>query len=259
MISGIFHSGSGLGNQLHRYVATRVLALDNEPMYPFHGEHCDFGMINPENFKGISFMNLDMGVPVDLLEREEHWEMNEKKVVNEEGNDIRPYDSDIVACVHDNTIVDGEFQDEKYFGHHLDKVREWLKVEPIDIPDDVCVIGFRGGEYVGVPGLFLPESYWQEAINKILEKYPEMTFEVHTDDHDTARAFFPWLPIVQDMERNWRSVRYAKHLIIANSSFYILPSLLGDAKEIIAPKFWAGRNKGYWQLEQNQYKRFTYI
>ncbi len=27
MISGIFHQGSGIGNQLHRYVATKVLAL----------------------------------------------------------------------------------------------------------------------------------------------------------------------------------------------------------------------------------------
>src|SRR5690348_4619876 len=56
MIAGIFHSGSGLGNQLHRYVATRVLALD---------KGYEFSMVAPELFKGKGFMNLDMGKEID--------------------------------------------------------------------------------------------------------------------------------------------------------------------------------------------------
>ena len=43
MIAGIFHKGSGLGNQLHRYVMTRCLSLD---------KGMEFGMVNPELFKG---------------------------------------------------------------------------------------------------------------------------------------------------------------------------------------------------------------
>ena len=57
MISGIFHKGSGLGNQLHRYVATRVLALD---------KGYKFSMVAPTNFKGESFMKLDMGIKADI-------------------------------------------------------------------------------------------------------------------------------------------------------------------------------------------------
>ena len=49
MIAGIFHQGSGLGNQLHRYVATRVLALD---------KGYEWGMENPELFKGKNFMSV---------------------------------------------------------------------------------------------------------------------------------------------------------------------------------------------------------
>ena len=252
MIAGIFHEGSGLGNQLHRYVMTRVLALDKET---------DFGMVNPEKFKGAGFMKLDMGKFVDFLEGN-HYEFTEKKVLNDEENDIRGYDDlvwTIISTPHLHTLIDGEFQGEDYYKHRLSNINQWLQVEPLDMPDDLCVIGFRGGEYVGVRDLFLPHSYWATAIQHMKNLHPGIRFEVHTDDVVTAKEFFPDFECIHDIGLNWRSVRCAKHLIIANSSFYILPSLLGPAKEILAPHFWAGRNKGYWQLEQNQYNRFTYL
>lgn len=241
-IFGIFHGGSGIGNQLHRYVATRVLALD---------KGYGFGMKNPELFKA-SFMNIDMGVS---CETSKVW--NEKKVV-ENGVDIRSYDPEI-NFVEDGTEIDGEFQDERYFSHRLDEIREWLKVEPLDMPDDVCVINFRGGEYVGIAELFLTKDYWKEAVDKMKETNPNMKFEVHTDDLITAMDFFPSFPCVQDAALNWRSVRYAKYLILSNSSFAILPALLGPAKVIYAPRYWARRNTGVWALPQNFYKRFTYL
>lgn len=258
MIAGIFHGGSGLGNQLHRYVMTRVLALDNKT--EFNDDH-KWGMLNPENFKGASFMKLDMGTPVtmDYFNATESWRHQEAKKINEDGNDVRDYDENISIWVLKRTIIDGEFQGEKYYEHHLDKIKDWLSVEPLEMPDDLCVIGFRGGEYVGVRDLFLPHSYWATAVQHMKDLHPGIRFEVHTDDVVTAKEFFPDFECIHDIGLNWRSVRYANHLIIANSSFYILPSLLGDAQEIIAPHFWAGRNKGHWQLEQNQYKRFTYI
>lgn len=223
---------------------TRVLAL---------GKGFEFGMIG--DFKGDDFMNIDHGVEVKNL----LYEYNEKKVVTEQGVDIRGYDWEGILKVKDFTLIDGEFQGEKYFNHHLDKIREWLAVEPLDMPDDLCIIGFRGGEYVGVRDLFLPQWYWDLAILKMKKKYPQIRFQVHTDDVITAQQFFPAFECVHDVGLNWRSVRYAKHLIIANSSFYILPSLLGEATEIIAPKYWAGRNVGYWKMGQNKYGRYTYI
>jgi hypothetical protein len=246
MIAGIFHQGSGLGNQLHRYVATRCLALDKFNY---------FGMISPENFKGHSFMNLNMGVPVRNLIDEFH----EEKFVNEFGHDVRSYDPKI-QDVLDFTLIDGEFQDPKYFMHRIDLIDGWLQVEPPVLHVDTCIIGFRGGEYVGVKDLFLPKEYWDMAIDMMLKENPNMKFEVHTDDVITAKQFFPDFGCIHDISLNWRSVRYANYLIIANSSFYILPSLLnGNVKKIIAPKYWAGYNKGYWQLPQNTYSKFTYI
>lgn len=245
MIAGYLHQGSGLGNQLHRYVATRVLAKD---------KGYRFGMITPENFKGISFMELDLGIPVVGITNT----FEEKKVV-ENGIDIRGYDPEI-NFVNDNTVIDGEFQDPKYFEHRLEEIREWLKVEPLEMDNDVCVIGFRGGEYILFPELFLEMSYWERAISIMQSLNPNMRFEVHTDDPVTARQFFPKYEIISGIGNNWRSVRYAKYLIIANSSFYILPSLLNkNVKKVIAPRFWARHNIGVWALPQNFYKQFQYI
>jgi hypothetical protein len=248
MIAGIFHNGSGLGNQLHRYVMTRTLALD---------KGTDFGMVYPHQFKGKDFMKLDMGKEVPDYGLH-HFE--ERRTVNEYGDDIRYYDWLGINMLSDDTLIDGEFQGEEYYQHHMKEIDEWLKVEPIDMPEDLCVIGFRGGEYVGVPGLFLPDDYWSLAIEIMQDKYPGIRFEVHTDDPETASKFFPDFVCIHDRGLNWRSVRYAKHLIIANSSFYILPSLLNkEVKEVIAPKYWAGYNKGFWQLQQNVYKKFQYL
>lgn len=262
MISGIFHEGSGLGNQLHRYVATRVLALD---------KGYEFGMVNPHLFKGESFMTIDKGLTLtreEAMVRLDHaWE--EKRVV-ENGIDIRSYDPEI-NFVEDSTIIDGEFQDERYFSHRLPEIREWLKVEPLDMPDDLCIINFRGGEFTIFPDLFLTKEYWDKALGLMNEKYPNMRYEVHTDDPETARGFFAAdIPIVSNqqishslhtsMGFNWRSIRYAKHLILSNSSFPILPALLNeDVKEVIAPRYWSRRNIGVWALPQNYYKKFTYV
>lgn len=247
MIAGIFHKGSGIGNQLFRYVATRVLALD---------KGYEFGMYPDSFFKGSSFLELDMGRPV-YHDAVLFKFFDEKKVV-ENGVDIRGYDPEI-NFVEEDTFIDGEFQDERYFIHRLPEIREWLKVEPLDMPDDTCVINFRGGEYVGLTDLFLEKEYWEEAIEEMKKMSPNIKFEVHTDDPITAKEFFPDYPIIHDMALNWRSIRYAKYLILSNSSFAILPALIGDAKKIIAPRYWSRHNTGVWALPQNYYKKFTYI
>jgi len=258
MISGIFHRGSGLGDQLHRYITVRTLALD---------KGYKWGMIGKENFKGINFMDIEIDAFTQINQDKKYitpdgitmtyW--NEKDVrIND--IDIRSYDPEI-NFVPDNTIIDGYFEDEKYWGHRINEIRNWLKVKPIEMANNLCVIGFRGGEYSADPHLFLSLDYWRDAITIMQMRHPSIEFEVHTDDQLLAKKFFPKFPIVAAIERNWRSVRYAKHLIVANSAFYIMPMLLGDAEDIIAPRGWARRNIGIWARPACYYKdkRITYI
>lgn len=250
MLAGIFHPGSGLGNMLHRYIAIRVLALD---------KGYSFSVLGSGNFKGKSFMNLNMGEISDVPCSIEYpagklissfslplWE-EKTNYYNPEFN-----------FIDDNTIIDGEFQSEQYFGHRLNEINEWLKVEPIDIPDDVCIINFRGGEYAAFPDLFLTPDYWAQAMDMMLEINPNMQFEVHTDDFILATIYFPGFKVIHDIGINWRSLRYTKYAIIANSSFAILPRLLNGGITI-APRYWARRNTNTWSTPQNYYKKFTYI
>lgn len=261
-VSGIFHQGSGLGNQLFRYIATRVRAEELG---------VEFGMVNPEGFKGSSFMNLDMGMPVPgtfhvepgsgkVIPEGHDLNLFEEKKTTENGVDIRGYDPDF-NFIEDNTLIDGEFQDVRYFQEYDKYLDEWLGVRYLGMPNNLCIIGFRGGEFTAIPELFLPKEYYEQGIARMKAINPDMKFMAVTDDPETARAMLPpEVGITHEMSLDWRMVRYARYLILANSSFYILPALLNEyAVEIIGPKYWARRNTGQWATRSNYYSKFSYI
>lgn len=255
MIIGIIHKGSGIGDQLFSYIATRVRAADLG---------VDFGFVGKEYFKGSSFMSLDWGKDTETVSRGLEQNSGKVFIINEhklyELN--KPYYDPEFNFIPDGSAIDGYgAQDIRYFEHRLDEVREWLKVEPLDLDENACVINFRGGEYSAVSELFLPFEYWDKAMEKVADSSKFLIdFQVETDDIQLASEFFPDLPIRRDIGLNWRSIRYAKHLVISNSAFAILPALLNEnVKEVIAPKYWAGRNVGEWRRPCNFYRRFTYI
>lgn len=161
--------------------------------------------------------------------------------------------------IEDGTVIDAYgAQDERYFSHRLNEIREWLSTPPSESIE--CVLNFRGGEFSLFPELFLPEDYWVKGITSMLGLNRSLNFEVHTDDPVLARKIFPDFPITSEIETNWKAIRYAKNLILSNSAFGIIPSLLNEKAEIIiAPRYWARRNIQQWSTPQNYYKRFTYI
>lgn len=243
MIAGYLHQGSGLGNQLFRYIAARIAAEKLGVDYGF--VYNPDGSGKEEGFKGKSFMNLDLGKPVEGITQQ--WNEWSKYT----------FDPDF-DFMEDNTIIDGCFEDERYFGHKLKEIDQWLKVDPMLMGDNLCVIGFRGGEYYVIPELGLPYEYFARAIQKMLEINPLMVFEVHTDDPIKAREYFDGIPIIHDIGINWRSMRYAKYAIIANSSFYVLPRLLNGGLTI-APRYWNRYNTNKWDYPQGYYRAFKYI
>lgn len=260
MIIGKIHQGSGIGDQLFSYIITRVIALD---------KGYDFGFVGKEFFKGKDFMQLDWGTQTDL-----GYDVDPKTggIVLHEPHNLKefkfdkPYYDPEVNFIEDGTIIDGYgAQDSKYFRHRHNEIKEWLKVDDSNRydSDDVCVMNIRGGEYRGVPELFLPKSYWEKAMEIMVKKYPNIEFVIHTDDIDLAKEWFPDLPVFKDITINWLSIRFAKHLIISNSAFAIIPALLNeDVKEVIAPFGWNARNASLTEWRgrpMNYYKKFTYI
>lgn len=251
-VIGLIHPGSGIGDQLFSYIVTRVVALDH---------NYDFGFVGKEFFKGKDFMDLDWGKETTIFFNID--EPTGRLYQNDDSKTFmlnKPYYDPEINFIEDGTVIDGYgAQDIKYYEHRLDDLREWLKVRPLLMDYDLCVINFRGGEFSVIPELFLPKEYWEEAIALMRKKHPKVKFEVHTDDPNLAAQFFPDFSIVSGIDLNWRSVRYAKHLIIANSAFAVIPALLGSAQEVIAPRYWARRNTKEWSMPSNYYPQFTYI
>jgi len=268
MIVTEIYNGQGWGNQLWCYVTTRVIATDLG---------CSFGIQCPEKFKGINFMNLDFGEeviggsgpeggPPISLPRGIKQYYAEKKIIHPNGSDIRLYDKYLVS-VTDGTKIDGVMQDEQYIFHRKEEIREWLKVRDeydcFDYSNEkICIINFRGGEYVGVPELFLTKKYWDDAIHNMQSVRDDMIFVVVTDDVKTAKKFFPNFDVFHfSIEKDYVIIKNAHYLILSNSSFAWFPAWLNtNLKFCIAPKYWARHNisDGYWSCGYNITSGWTY-
>lgn len=261
--------GQGIGNQLFCYVTARSIA---------HTRGLDFGIKDTGwsgdkryNQSGFYWFDLDWGqeVPDDLdvyYEKEVRKKLNTCHHDMTIGCDVRGYDQELVD-VPDNTIIFGNMQDEKYFNHNKELVKEWLKVkEEYDtyeyMDDDVCVLNYRGGEYVGFGELYLTREYWLNAMENMTKINPNMKFVTITDDVKASQDMLPEIPAYHfTVDKDYAIIKNSKHVILSNSSFPFFAVYTSDTIEnIIAPKYWARHNvsDGYWAMSQNIYSGWTY-
>jgi hypothetical protein len=266
------YHGQGLGNQLFCYVTTRCIATD---------KNVEFGLKGLENLgdrryndKGLYFMNLYLGEPVDELKITNQYTEKELRIKTNVshhdstiGCDIRLFDNDLIS-VPDNTKLDGIMQSEDYFYHRKEEIKQWLKVKPEHdcydySDDDICVINFR--DYRGSDELYLQREYWVNAINHMLSINPEMKFLVITESPEAAKEMLPELADNTyhfDIAKDYSIIKNAKWLILSNSSFAFFPAWTSETvKMIIAPKYWARHNvsNGYWACGYNLYKDWFYM
>lgn len=257
MITTELYNGQGLGNQLWCYAVTRAIALR-------HGY--EFGIGHSEKFKGAEFLNLDFGkevvggtgpeggpaitLPIGINQYYRERGMFHPKT----GADIRLHDDSLIN-IGDNTKIDGVMQDESYIAPYKEAIKKWFTICPEhDCRDyskeNICVINFRGGEYARHTELLLTKKYWGQAIEHMRTIRSDMTFVVITDDPNTARAFFPNIPVFHfTIGKDYAIIHRAYYLILSNSSFAWFPAWLSeDLKYCIAPMYWARHNvsDGYW-------------
>lgn len=270
MIVTELYDGQGFGNQLWSYVFTRVLALD---------KNVDFGIQNPQRFKGSDFMQLDMGRPViggagpeggpptELPEGVNYYYL--ERVIRHPENDvdIRTIDPGFQDVV-DNTKVEGVFQAEEYIVHRKEEISDWLDYAPkeldIDFTDpSICVVNFRGGEYAKNARIFLRRKYWRDAIIQVRRVNPNVKFIVITDDPPRAKRFFPRFEVRHyGVHGDYQAINSARYLILSNSSFAFFPAWLNQNLQLcIAPKYWWAHNysDGYWGCTYNIVKGWKYL
>lgn len=269
MIATEILNGQGLGNQLFCYVTARCIALDRNLSFGIK----DTGWIGDRRYNqhGIYWMDLDMGeiVPENMSVYNEIVIRHKTNTCFHDssiGCDIRPYDIGLIN-VPDNTIIFGIMQDEKYFCHRKSEIKKWLKVKPeydcFDFSDEnLCIINFRGGEYVGYNELYLQRQYWINAMRNMKKYNSLMEFVIITDDVESANLMIPEVKAYHfDVGKDYAIIKNAHYLILSNSSFSFFPSFTNETlKMAIAPKYWARHNvsDGYWSTEQNLYSDYSW-
>ena len=262
-------NGQGIGNQLFCYVTTRSIAHDRGLEFGIK----DTGWSGDKRYNqnGFYWMTLDMGslVPDNIqIYYEIDKRLKLKTCVHDmtHGCYISKYDKNLIN-VSDNTMILGNMQDQKYFIHNKDLVKEWLKVkseyDTYEYTDDnVCVLNFRGGEYVGFHELYLERKYWIDAMNNMTKINPNMEFVVITDDIKASQDMLPEIPAYHfSVDKDYTIIKNAKHVILSNSTFPFFAVFTSDTIEnIIAPKYWARHNvsDGYWGSGQNLYSGWNY-
>ncbi len=274
MVGTEFLKGQGLGNQLFCYVTARAIAEENG--YEFATAGQERLAVNVHSNAGMYFMDMDLGHAVTDLEKKDFSVYEEAEVRLYMGNSKHDIEhgcyvagADEKMChVADNTLLYGNMQDESYFYHEREKLKDWLKVKPEYESyeysrENLCIINMRGGEYADSPELCLRKKYWLDGIRRMKEIRTDMEFMIVTDDVAEAQKTLPGIPAYHfSIDKDYVTLKNAYYLLLSNSSFAFFPAYTSETvKFVIAPKYWARHNMsdGYWASEQNIYERFHYM
>lgn len=268
-----------LGNHMWQYSVCRAVAeklgyewgINSSPTHDYHN-----GM------NQMYFMDVDFGKnPIgDFTDFHERW-ISYKHVddVNITLLDPRVYEvGDNTRLIGHNGAFGGIYQCEDYIIERKNEIYDWFKIKEnyqsryleeinnlgFNIDEDLCVINFRGGEYVGLSNVILRREYWRDAINSMLLVNPKMKFLVVTDDVNASKMYMPFdIPTIHgDIGFDFYVINEARWIIISNSTFGWWAAWLNKkANKIIAPKYWARHNvsDGYWATGESYTRGFTYL
>ena len=133
-----------LGNHLWQYAVCRTVAEQNNYEYYI-----------PREFLGTHLFNCSLGVDNNTT--------NKCFPICNNHDQMQKYDPTIFN-IEDFTKIDGYLQTEKYIKHNQKNIIDWFKpkhdinsiIDELKLNDDICVIGFRGGDYKDKP--HVPEN-----------------------------------------------------------------------------------------------------
>lgn len=263
-----------LGNHLFQYAVVREVAERNGYQWGFNKTPSHDYLGGKEQ---MDFLEIDYGIEhntpfgqlpanIDSIWYERYESFRHIDMV-----DYHPYQEDIFTIPDNTKLVIRCCQDARYFTK--DSIRRWFKIREekqnkyehilktsnLDI-NNLCVINVRAGsEYLSLPTVLLPKSYYLSAIEYIPKG---ANFIVVSDNPEWCRNFLPFPAYHFSIGMDYYLVNKARYLILSNSSFGIFPAWLNsNAEKTIAPKFWARYNvsNGYWANSDVSTFGFTFI
>lgn len=211
-----------LGNHLFQYVTCRVVADSKNYSYSI-----------PRNWLGSKlFKNADLGK--DYIRQ---------NTVFKEG--INKYNPDVFN-ISDNTHIDGYWQSDKYFSERKDDIKDWFKIDNINIKyENYCVIHLRAQDDYLTKNYLMPIDYFLNAKKYVKTKYPNIDFLIISDNYLLAKKYFPKDLVLNNSEvEDFKIIYISKCKIISNSTFSWWASWLNSDNSdlIIAPNRWMNHN-----------------
>jgi hypothetical protein len=291
MIVTEIYRGSGLGNQIWNLVVSRILA---------HRHGYKWGVKKSTPFKARKFMpDFDYGEevtgghtpregqpPESLPDGITHYIRERNDPLPQCGHSGIFFDPGLWNNLPDNSKIDGLFQCLEYINDCKDDIRQWLShnVNVTEYSDeDICVIHFRGGEYL-ITASWLEPKFYENARDRMLEHNPNMKFVVVTDDPENANKFIPWAEVVgattlneqEDIEQGTGFFKYiggnigvdysilhnARNVIMSASTFSFWPVWTSNVSpKVIAPKYWFDHktSNGWWRGDDMIVRDWDYI
>jgi len=251
-----------IGDNITRYLLCRTVAERNNYEWGINKK------VSHDYYNGaeqMNFFNIDYGLPNDTPYGqlpEGITNIWEEKVENHDTYNYVPYQPEVFDVPDNTKLVIRCAHDANYYDR--DKITKWLKIKDENIKEykdvlsvrninladeNLCVLNCRGGEYRGVPSLFLEKKYWKNAVDNMINKNSNMKFIVITEDPEYFAKVFSCPVYHFNIGCDYYIVNNAKNLIISNSAFGIFSSWTNQNNPyVIAPKYWARHNvsDGYW-------------
>ena len=245
-----------IGDHITRYLLCRTVAERNNYEWSINKKTSHDYYNGTEQ---MNFLDIDYGLPNNTpYGRRPEGVINiwEEKVEHHGTYDYVPYQPDVFDVPDNTKLVIKCAHDANYYDK--DKVTKWLKIKDdsveeynrillsnnINLEDEnLCILNCRGGEYRGVPSLFLEENYWKNAVDNMSLRNPKMKFMVVTEDPEYFKKVFDFPVMHISIGCDYYIVNNAKNLIISNSAFGIFSSWTNQNNPyVIAPKYWARHN-----------------
>ena len=261
----------GLGNQMFQYALGHNLSLIHNVQLKIDSTYLKKDnqskrILRIDNLKTIleEATNKEVYSYTSILQKFLDKIRAKKKKIVERSNVFDP----TILSVSEGYLV-GNWNSEKYFKANEDKIRDSfglknpLSIKAQTVADAIISsqittsVHIRRGDYVSIKKIAdthgtLPISYYEEAMTKITDKFPNTDFFVFSDDIEWAKENLPKKyntifvsgPDIQDYEE-LTLMSLCKHSIIANSTFSWWGAWLNKNpnKIIVAPKQWVANPK----------------
>ena len=243
-----------LGNNLFQYSLGRILA--EKLGYPLQANSIE-GFVGTEDVFNIPDETYHGG----LMPHNHIRFVNQILKINDKPVGVNDITHNNPFIKKRNVVLDGWFQRYEYYRGHKYKIKEWLRIEDIDVgqtPDDI-IIHLRLGDCIlgdlAADPYVMPFDYYEKALNSTSFDKLYICSDPETLSHpmfeDYMEKFSKYSPTLLggNALEDFRAIKSFNKIIMSQSSFSWWAAFLSSASEIFSPVPMPGPHGHEWSID----------